>query len=171
MPEAEVRVRPVRDERDLLAVREVHTLAFGRVEEARLVLRLHAAEAAPVSLLAACGDRAVGHGLFSPASVEGSGTRVVGLAPLGVLPAFQGRGVGSAIVRAGLGACREAGFVAVVVLGEPVFYARFGFERASERGLGNEYGADREFMALELVPGGLDGVRGTVRYRPEFGWM
>jgi putative acetyltransferase len=90
------------------------------------------------------------------------------LAPVGVLPRYQGKGVGSRLIRAGLVACREAGYDAVALLGEPDYYTRFGFDRASDHGLGNEYGVDEYFMVLGLRSGALDGARGTVRYRPEF---
>jgi predicted N-acetyltransferase YhbS len=60
---------------------------------------------------------------------------------------------------------------AVLLLGEPGYYSRFGFERASDYGLGNEYGVDEYFMLIELRSGALDGSRGTVRYRPEFGQL
>ena len=54
------------------------------------------------------------------------------------------------------------------MLGDPRYYGRFGFMRAGAAGLGNEYGADAHFMVLELEPGGLAGVRGTVKYSGEF---
>ena len=56
----------------------------------------------------------------------------------------------------------------MVVPGEPDYYFRFGFERASDRGLGNEYGADEHFMVAELREGALGDASGTVRYQPEF---
>jgi putative acetyltransferase len=162
---------------DTAAVREVHLNAFGGSEdEARLVEALHAADAAPVSLVASL-DRSsggvVGHVLFSPVEIDNgaSNVRMVGLAPVGVLPEYQGQGVGSRLIRAGLEACREAGYDAVVLLGEPGYYSRFGFERASDRGLGNEYGVDHEFMVVELRSEALDGSGGTVRYRREFGQL
>jgi putative acetyltransferase len=158
---------------DAQAVREVHLEAFaGREDEAHLVESLHAADAAPVSLVAVDGASGgvVGHVLFSPVEIDngGSSVRVVGLAPVGVLPECQGQGVGSRLIRAGLEACREATYDAVVVLGEPNYYSRFGFEQASGQGLGNEYGVDHEFMVVELRSEALDGSGGTVRYRPEF---
>jgi putative acetyltransferase len=155
-----------------VAVREVHLRAFGGREEPRLVDLLHAADAAPVSLVAAeePGGRILGHVLFSPVELDGlsADLHLLGLAPIGVLPEQQGRGVGSRLIRAGLVACLAAGYDAVVVLGEPDYYSRFGFQRASDRGLGNEYGADEHFMLLELKKGALEGADGTVRYRPEF---
>jgi len=167
-------VRPYRVE-DAIAVRGVHARAFaGRWEEARLVDMLHASGAAPVSLVAATSEtdgRLVGHILFSPVRIDRRGSdppMMVGLAPVGVLREYQGRGIGSRLIRDGLEACREAGYAAAVVLGEPGYYSRFGFERASGKGLGNEYGTDEYFMVAELGNGGLDGVGGMVRYREEF---
>ncbi len=157
-----------------MAVREVLLRAFeDRREEALLVELLHTASAAVVSLVAAAqtDGRVVGHILFSPVQVDGRGSDppiMVGLAPVGVLPEYQGRGIGSRLIREGLDACRKAGYGAAVVLGEPDYYSRFGFERASGKGLGNEYGVDEYFMVVELSNGALDGVSGTVRYREEF---
>jgi putative acetyltransferase len=161
-------IRPYITE-DAAAVREVYRRAFdGSEEEPRLVELLHRAKAAPVSLVAVMGSQVVGHILFSPVVLDGrSGLRMVGLAPVGVLPEYQGKGIGSRLARKGLAACREAGYGAAVVLGEPSYYSRFGFVRASEYGLGNEYGVDDHFMVAELVRGALDRVSGMVRYRPE----
>ena len=170
-----VNIRPF-GSRDAKAVREVHLKAFaGREDEAHLVESLHAADAAPVSLVAvdSSSGGVLGHVLFSPVKIVngGSSMRVVGLAPVGVLPEYQGQGVGSHLIRAGLEACREADYDAVVVLGEPSYYCRFGFERASAHGLGNEYGVDDYFMVVELRSGALAGSGDTVRYRPEFGQL
>lgn len=160
---------------DTEAVREVHLRAFdGREEEARLVELLNAAGAAPVSLVAAAqpDGRVVGHILFSHVWIEECGSHspmMVGLAPVSVLPEYQGRGIGSRLIREGLEACREAGYGAAVVLGEPGYYSRFGFEQASGKGLGNEYGVDEYFMVAELSNGALEGISGTVYYRKEFG--
>jgi putative acetyltransferase len=168
------KIRPYRNE-DAPAVRRVHSRAFGgREDEAHLVESLHDAGAAPVSLVAAAepDGRVVGHVLFSPVELlDGRGDdppKMVGLAPVAVLPEHQGRGIGSRLIHEGLEACRGAGYGAAVVLGEPGYYSRFGFERASARALGNEYGADEHFMVVELADGALGGVGGTVRYRREF---
>lgn len=68
----------------------------------------------------------------------------------------------------GLKACHKIGCGWVVVLGNPHFYSRFGFRRAKDFHLGNEYGADLDFMVLELQAGSLRRVEGMVKYRPEF---
>src|SRR6056297_2761044 len=156
---------------DADAVAEVHRRAFdGRLEESRIVQRLHDADAAVVSLVAVVDTQIVGHILFSPTTVadQGANVELVGLAPVGVRPENQNEGIGSSLIQHGVEKCREAGADAVVVLGDPEYYSRFGFERASEYGLGNEYGADEGFMVKLLHGGALDDVDGVVTYQPEF---
>jgi putative acetyltransferase len=116
------------------------------------------------------GGAIVGHILFSPVTVAvDSGGPVLGLAPLAVRPERQREGIGSQLVRAGLAAARERGAEAVVVVGHPGFYPRFGFVPASRFGLRCEYNvADEVFMALELVRDALTGTAGLVRYHPAF---
>lgn len=82
--------------------------------------------------------------------------------------AGHGPGAGAPGRRAGLVRCARDAIGYVVVLGEPRYYRRFGFVRASDRGLANEYGAVEEFMVLELRPGAVSPDGGLVRYAPEF---
>lgn len=163
---------------DAEAVRRVNELAFGRREEAALVDALRASGCPLVSLVAVEEGEVVGHLLFSPMTFEDDGGdalgdsafRWMGLAPMAVLPSHQSRGVGSRLVREGLGACRRLGCGAVFVLGHPAYYPRFGFAPASLKGLRSVYAVpDEAFMVVELEPGALDGRGGLVRYRPEFG--
>jgi putative acetyltransferase len=162
----------VRDETpaDRGAVREVNRLAFGRDGEARLVDALRDGGYARVSLVAVVDGRVVGHILFSTlpiTTVDGPPIEALALAPMAVVPARQRQGVGSALVREGLRACREAGHRAIVVLGHTEFYPRFGFSAALARRLSSPFSGPA-FMALELTPGALDGVAGEVRYPPPF---
>jgi putative acetyltransferase len=114
--------------------------------------------------------RVVGHILFSPVTVAEApeNFRGVGLAPLSVLPEFQNRGIGSRLIREGLEAAKREGYDAAVVLGHTEYYPRFGFSRAKDCGLDNEYNALDSFMVLELRDGGLERIRGLVKYAPEF---
>ena len=155
---------------DRAAVEAVHRAAFPSAAEARLVDLLRTGGRAAVSLVAEMEDQVVGHILFSPISVEPArlGVAGAGLAPVGVLPSRQRQGIGSQLVMQGIAACRKAGFDFIVVLGDPAYYRHFGFATASGFGLGNEYGVDREFMALELSAGCLRGMHSTVRYSDEF---
>jgi putative acetyltransferase len=163
----------VREERaeDVASVRRVNEEAFGRAAEADLVDALRANGKVVLSLVAVEGDEVVGHILFSGVDIEYAGEQyaAVGLAPMAVLPEFQGRGVGSQLVRAGLEQCRRAGHRSMVVLGHPEYYPRFGFVPASRYGIKSEYDVrDEVFMAMELSEGALSGRGGTARYQPEF---
>ncbi len=154
---------------DEMSVRETNELAFGTLTEATLVDRLRGSPDS-ISLVAALADRVVGHILFTPINIApAAAVRVAGLAPMAVRPENQRMGIGSQLVRAGLDQCRKRGYAAVVVVGHPEFYPRFGFVPASTRGLTCEFPVrDEVFMALELKTGALAGVSGLVRYQPEF---
>jgi putative acetyltransferase len=144
--------------------------AFPTPAEAELVDRLREAGAVTISLVAEQHGRVVGHVLFSPVRVEDAAgsSEALGLAPMAVVPELQRGGIGSALVRAGLDACRRGGHPIVFVLGHPAYYPRFGFEPAAARGLHYAEGFERAFFVAELEPGALAGRRGVVRYRPEF---
>ena len=158
---------------DYAAIREVNLLAFGREVEARLVEALRQLpEFIPeLSLVAVEAGRVVGHILFSPMVIETKEGAVpaLTLAPLAVRPEFQNQGIGSELVRDGLERCRRLGHEIVVVVGHPEYYPRFGFSPARARGLEAPFPVpDEAFLALELVPGALDGVAGTVKFPPPF---
>ena len=151
-------------------VRIVHQRAFGRSSESVLVDALRGSPGA-ISLVAAAGDRIVGHILFTRVDVDGVTlkTPAAGLAPLAVLPEHQRQAVGSQLVRAGLDACRSLDLSIIVVLGHPEYYPKFGFVPASTKGLEYEHAVPSDaFMVLELQPGALAQARGVVRYHPEF---
>ncbi len=155
---------------DRPAIREINELAFGTPEEVELVDRLRSDGLVLASLVACDGGEVVGHILFSELPIETAGRRIRGaaLAPMAVRPDRQRQGLGSALVRRGLEACRALGVEAVVVLGHPAYYPRFGFSAETARHLEAPFSGPA-FMALELTPGVLDGVSGRVRYPPPFG--
>lgn len=97
------------------------TRAFGGPAEAQLLRALRAAGDLAHSLIAHAGGRIVGQAALSPLAAA---RPALALAPVAVHPALEGRGLGQALVRAALAA---AGDLPVVVLGDPGFYARFGF--------------------------------------------
>jgi putative acetyltransferase len=169
---AESRIR-VREERpgDVAGVRAVNLAAFDTAVEADLVeaLRVQCGDSA-ISLVAVDDEAIVGHILFSPMTALSSpGAPLMGLAPMAVVPARQREGIGSALVREGLAACRQRAIQAVFVLGHAAYYPRFDFVPASRFGIACEYEVpDDVFMALELVPGALGASSGTVRYHEAF---
>ena len=156
---------------DIVAIYRINQAAFGQTAEANLVDKLRQGGKLSLSLVAEIDGQLVGHIAFSPVTLETnpSASAVVGLAPMAVLPAYQRSGIGSALVREGLARGRAAGFDAVIVLGHPEYYPRFGFVPASRFGLHSEYGVpDEVFMALELRPGALSGCSGLAQYQAEF---
>lgn len=155
------------DDHDM--IRDVNRRAFNAEVEARLVDRLRADGLVVASLVAVEAGTVVGHILFSdlPIDTDTGIIPAVALAPMAVVPDLQRRGIGSALVRRGLDLCRERGKTAVVVLGHPGFYPRFGFSADLARSLRAPYAGDA-FMALELVPGALASRSGTVRYPEAF---
>ena len=162
-------IRPERPG-DIVAIATVHREAFGTPTEADLVDILRVQAQPIVSLVADDGNAVVGHILFSPATlVMDPEIKLMALAPMAVAPVRQCRGIGSALVRAGLDRCRELGVAAVIVLGHAAYYPRFGFTPASRFGITCEYEvADEVFMLIELEEGSLGGKSGTVRYHPAF---
>jgi putative acetyltransferase len=157
-------------ENDRAAVHSLNASAFDTSSEADLVDALREQANPVVSIVAEDRGEIVGHILFSPVSLpRHPGSRIMGLAPMAVATAHRSKGIGSALVRFGLERCRQLGFGAVVVLGHPVYYPCFGFTPAARFGIGCEYEApDDAFMVMELQPGYLLGLSGTVEFHPAF---
>lgn len=156
---------------DFAAVAAIHAAAFGRPAEAQLVSSLRGSVSPALSLVAELAGERVGHVFFSPVAIEGEGAAPAccALAPVGVLPRVQGRGVGAALIREGLRRCPQLGWAAVFLLGEPAYYGRFGFVLAAPRGFRYESPVfDRGFQLLELRAGALAACRGWVRYPAAF---
>ena len=143
-------------------VRAVVAAAFGQADEARLVELLHADGDVVVSLVAEEAGQIVGHVLLSAMTAP---FRALGLAPVSVIPARQGAGVGSALIVEAVRLAREAGYAAVFVLGDQAYYGRFGFDVAAARGFASPYAGDH-FAVLALEP--LSATTGAVDYAPAF---
>lgn len=165
-----ITVRPERPG-ELEEVFQIYLAAFGRFQEPVLVSALRAHHGLLLSLVAVSEAGLVGGVAFSPVALEPPvpGLELAGLAPLAVLPAYQGQGIGSQLVRTGLQHCRDQGVAAVLLVGEPEFYGRFGFVPASRFQIRCEFEVPEAYwLARELHPGALAGVSGLARYRPEF---
>ena len=164
-----MQIRPERPY-DIAGIDALHRHAFGTSTEADLVDVLRHQAQPIISLVAEADLVIVGHILFSPVSIAPHpDVRIMGLAPMAVLPARQRQGIGSTLVRTGLDECQWLGASAVVVLGHASYYPRFGFRPASAFGLTCQFNVpDDVFMALELIPGMLRGKRGTIQYHPAF---
>lgn len=157
-------------EADMAAVRSINEAAFGSPAEADLVDRLRREADPLLSLVAQIDGSVVGHILFSPATIEDFPTaRIMGLAPMAVDPVHQRQGVGSKLISEGLRQCERLGTDAVIVLGHPEYYPRFGFLPACTFGIRSTYEVpDNVFMAQELRPNGLNDVSGIILYHEAF---
>ena len=160
------------ESKDINQVREILKSVLPTDAESRLVKALQTYGKAIISLVAVNVEQALGHVLFSPATttppIEAKG---IGLAPVAVRPDVQSQGIGSQLIRDGLRRCQELGYDYCMVLGSPIYYHRFGFEKASNFGLQNEYGVDEEFMVIRFTESKLSEERlvdKLVRYKPEF---
>ena len=166
----EIQIRPEED-RDADSIREVLVSAFAREQEADLVVKLRRVQAVTVSLVASVVDELVGHILFTPVRVVSPGAEelAVALGPMAVATDWQRRGVGGALVKAGLQVCLRDSNDVVFVLGHPSYYPRFGFKATLQFGLDCEFEVPEEaFMVAELRPRTLANLQGKVFYHPEF---
>lgn len=112
---------------DRAAIEALYGQAFPQEDLLPLLRDLLQETGITLSLVATVIDGLVGHVVFTLCTLPGGGGKAALLGPLAVTPARQRQGVGSALVRAGLGRMENAGVNHVFVLGDPAYYGRFGF--------------------------------------------
>lgn len=132
--------------------------------EPHIVSALRTAGALTLSLVAEIDGIVVGHVAISPVTISDGTADWYGLGPISVDPAFQGRGLGSDLVRAGLARLAALGAAGCVVLGDPGYYTRFGFQ--VKPGLVYPGPPAEYFMALGF---GASHPEGRVAYHAAFG--
>lgn len=167
---SEIRIR-AEGPQDREAVFDINAAAFPTEVEARLVDHMRDLGGPVVSLVAEDDGGVQGHALLTAVSVGAAGGdgALMALGPMAVRPESQRRGVGGALVKASLDACRERGAAAVFVLGHADYYPRFGFEPAAPHGLFfRDRQFDPHFFVAPLKDGALDGLQGEVVYAPGF---
>jgi len=163
----------VRDElpSDIDKIWNVNSEAFETKDEAELINALRCSGCEFISLVAEIDNKVVGHILFTPVELSASkeNIKISGLAPMAVLRQYQNKGIGSQLVKAGLDRCKALGYEAVVVLGHPDYYPKFGFESSVNFGIKSEYDvSDEVFMILELIPDALKNHKGVIKYNDVF---
>lgn len=112
---------------DLGAIESLYPQAFPDEDLLPLVRSLLPDTTVTTSLVGEIHSRVVGHVILTNCGVTGNHARAALLGPLAVTPARQGRGIGSALVRAGLRQLKDRDVQFVCVLGDPAFYGRLGF--------------------------------------------
>jgi putative acetyltransferase len=160
----------IRDETDADAgaIAEVTVAAFKTLEisnhtEQFIIEALRSAKALTVSLVAEVAGRVVGHIAFSPVAISNGTEDWYGLGPVSVLPEYQRRGIGKALIEEGLSRLRKLKAKGCCLVGHPQYYGKFGFENAA--GLVLEGVPPEVFFALSF-----DGhfPRGKVRFHEGF---
>ena len=153
---------------DAEAIRQVTAAAFAPMPysagtEPRIVDALRDAGALTLSLVAEREGRVVGHIAFSPVLIDGQASGWYGLGPVSVAPALQRQGIGDALIREGLQRLKDLGAGGCVLLGDPGYYARFGFE--TDPRLTYAGGPAEDFQRLTLRE---PQPTGDVSYHPAF---
>jgi len=166
-----ITVRPEAAE-DARAIDVVHISAFGGEAEAHLVSALRAASTynRELSLVAELNGRIVGHVLLTrvPLRRDGEEKNVLALGPMSVVPSQSHRGIGSELIRASVTLAREKGYGAIIVVGHPEYYRRFGFTPAKELQVTCNLPAPEDALTgMEIVAGNLAGG-GHVGYPEPF---
>lgn len=148
-------------------VKRLFDVSFGRDIESRLVEALREKRSGLFVIVAEIEAGFVGAAAFTPVAVAGErDLMAAALGPMATAPKFRGRGVGAALVRAGVAQCRRRGVEAVFVLGAPSFYGRFGFTAAAAAKVAAPW-AGSHFQALSLVDG-VELLEGEARYPEPF---
>jgi putative acetyltransferase len=132
------------------------TLAISNCTEQFIIEALRAANALSISLVAEADGRVVGHVAFSPVTISDGSANWYGLGPVSVLPDYQRRGIGSALILEGLSRLKGIGAHGCCLVGHPDYYRRFGFE--SIRGLVHAGVPEEVFLALVLAGGTPQGI-------------
>lgn len=138
---------------DIQAIEEVTVEAFKTLEvsqqtEQYIIAGLRSAGALAVSLVAEADGRVVGHIAFSPVTISDGSQGWYGLGPVSVLPGYQRRGIGSALIEEGLSRLEDLGAHGCCLVGHPGYYGRFGFKNVT--GLGLEGVPPEVFFALSM---------------------
>lgn len=134
-------------------------------------LRKSSAFIPELSLVAEIGNKIVGHILLTKLKIKNDQNEFdsLALAPVSVLQEYQGKGVGKMLIEQAHKEAKRLGYKSIVLLGHEKYYPRFGYQQADKFGIKLPFEVPKEnCMVIELMEGGLNGVRGTVEYPKEF---
>ncbi|MEM0991954.1 MAG: N-acetyltransferase [Bacteroidota bacterium] len=134
-------------------------------------LRKSSAFISELSMVAEVGGKIVGHILLTKLKIKQETNEFdsLALAPVSVLPEFQGKGIGGKLILESHKKAKALGHKSIVLLGHEKYYPRFGYEQAAKYGIELPFEVPKEnCMVIELVENGLNGVRGMVEYPKEF---
>ncbi len=170
------------EEKDYRRVEEVTKLAFSELDriargqigcpyEHWMVNELRKRDGIlELSLVAEVASEIVGHIICSKAEVKTADTKlpVLNIGPISVLPEYQRKGVGKALIQTMIEKAIKLGYGAILFFGRPEYYPQFGFKEASVFGVADSEGYNYpSFMGMELVLGYMEKVRGGRFYESD----
>ncbi|TYR31764.1 N-acetyltransferase [Sphingobacterium phlebotomi] len=124
-----------------------------------------------LSIVAEVDHRIVGHILLTKLKIKNDQHEFdsLALAPVSVVPAYQGKGIGGLLIKEAHTKARTLGHHSIVLLGHEKYYPKFGYKQADYFGIELPFDVPKEnCMAIELTKNGLAGVSGIVEYPKEF---
>ena len=117
-----------------------------------------------LSFVAELDGQIVGHIIYSQSHIlqpDGSKVDVINFGPISVLPEFQLKGIGGALMKYSIAEAKKLGHGAILFFGHPEYYPRFGFVESINFGITTSSGKNfPAFMAMELKKGYLKDVSG-----------
>lgn len=118
-----------------------------------------------LDFIACDGEVVIGNIIYSKAKIineDNEEFQVLCMGPIGVLPSYQGKGIGTLLIKHSINVARTLGYNAIIIFGNPNYYHRFGFENAQKYNIQTSWGANLEafMMVLELYEGSLKGISG-----------
>jgi putative acetyltransferase len=147
---------------DAEAITAVHDRAFNNKGEGKLVCLLRESEAfvSDLSIVAEQDGEVIGHVLFTKIALveDGRDLNCLSLAPVAVAPKYQRQGVGKDLIEEGIRRAKSLGFSSILVLGDPKYYGRFGFEHRLASAVSCKYQCEH-FQGLELRPNSLAAMK------------
>ena len=138
----------------------------GNEQELVNALRKSSSYIPVLSLVAQIDDKIAGHVMFTKGRVNGCDVLI--LAPLSVLPEFQRRGIGSALIQTGHEIAKKQGYICSIVLGSEFYYPKFGYEPASKYGIFAPFNVPDENLMVKFLAEPSSQICGTIEYPKEF---
>ena len=124
-----------------------------------------------LSMVAEFENKIVGHIMLTKLKIKNEQNEFdsLALAPVSVIPEYQGKGIGGILIKEAHKRAKELGHQSIVLLGHEKYYPKFGYKQADNFGIELPFDVPKEnCMAIELTENGLDGVSGIVDYPKEF---
>jgi predicted N-acetyltransferase YhbS len=124
-----------------------------------------------LSMVAETENKIVGHILLTKLKIKNEQNEYdsLALAPISVLPEYQGKGIGGMLIKEAHRKAKALGQKSIVLLGHEKYYPRFGYKQADIFGIELPFHVPKEnCMAIELIENGLKGIKGIVEYPKEF---